>query len=302
MISAVKKNDLVELSLVSQNRFPGTGELLRNTLVRAGAKPDSLSETQINGKLIVSVYIRSRQQANTLNRKLIALKLKKVSVKTRRLRKKDWQERWKNDFYPFALTQTIDIVPIWRKSKYVARGRRTAIFIDTLTSFGSGLHETTRFMARLIERCRRDFETFFDIGTGTGILSLVALKCGAGKVNAIDIDRDCLKTAERNFKLNHCSPDRLRAADIARIKGKNEFDFVAANLVTDDLITAGKNIISFVKPGKYLAVSGISLENLVRFKNAFKRLPLRCIRIEKGKQWAAILYKRIPEKTVGKRI
>ena len=293
MASSDNKSDLVELSLISPNPFPGTGEILNNTLIQAGASPESLSETHINGKIIVSAYIRSLPQANLLKRKLAALNLSQVSIRARILRKKDWQERWKKDFYPFALTQTIDIVPIWRKSKYKPRGKRTPIFIDTLTSFGSGLHETTRFMARLIERCRGELKTFFDVGTGTGILSLVALKCGAGQVNAIDIDRECLKTAARNFCLNHCSFDRLRAADIARIKGKNEFDFVAANLVTDDLITAGRNILSFVKPGKYLAVSGISLENLNRFKKAFKNLPLRCIKIEKGRLWSALLYKRI---------
>ncbi|HRZ04537.1 MAG TPA: 50S ribosomal protein L11 methyltransferase, partial [Candidatus Omnitrophota bacterium] len=166
MISSDAISDLVELSLVSPGRFPGTGELLKNTLIQAGARQDTLSETQINGKIIVSVYIRSPGQASALKKRLSAVRLRGVSLKTRRLRKKDWQERWKKDFYPFALTKTIDIVPLWRKSKYTPSGKRTPIFIDTLTSFGSGLHETTRFMARLIERCRGELKTFFDVGTG----------------------------------------------------------------------------------------------------------------------------------------
>ena len=71
-----------------------------------------------------------------------------------------------------------------------------------------------------------------------------------------------------------------------------EYDFVAANLISQDLMTMGRKLVACTKPGKFLAVSGISLDNLKKVKDVFQTFPLRCVRVLKGKDWAAILYRR----------
>ncbi|OGX31215.1 MAG: hypothetical protein A2787_01775 [Omnitrophica WOR_2 bacterium RIFCSPHIGHO2_01_FULL_48_9] len=80
-------------------------------------------------------------------------------------------------------------------------------------------------------------------------------------------------------------------------KTNQQFDFVAANLISDDLIRLKKKIFSLVKPGQYLALSGISLENFSKVKKAFAALPLRCVQIRQGSRWAAVLYQRTQRKT-----
>jgi ribosomal protein L11 methyltransferase len=163
--------------------------------------------------------------------------------------------------------------------------------MDTLLSFGTGLHETTQIVSQYIEDCSGQFKSFMDIGTGTGILSMVALKSGATQVLAIDIGDLSIEAAKCNFKANRLNAV-VKQADITRFRNGQTYDFVAANLITQDLIDHHRQIISFVKPGGYLAVSGISLDNLVKLQSVFRKLPLRCLKTQKGKQWSGLLYQK----------
>jgi ribosomal protein L11 methyltransferase len=163
--------------------------------------------------------------------------------------------------------------------------------MDTLLSFGTGLHETTRFMAQFIEDRRGNFKSFLDIGTGTGILALVALKYGAQKVQGIDIGALSVQAARDNMKANQLIFKVLRA-DIKKYPSKEKYDFVAANLITEDLIEHAGKIISFVREDGLLAVSGISLDNLSKLRKVFSSLPLKCIKICKGKKWSGLLYQK----------
>jgi len=131
------------------------------------------------------------------------------------------------------------------------------------------------------------------VGTGTGILSIAALKCGAEDVGAIDINEDSVKVAEKNISANGYRYASLQTADLKTFHPGQKFDFVAANLITDRLLKMKNKLVSLVRPGGFLAVSGISLENLRILRECYQKLPLRCVRVKKGKDWAAILYKRI---------
>jgi len=107
----------------------------------------------------------------------MALSLRQVSASIQWYSQKKWQEGWKDHFKPFFLTQRIEIIPAWQRKNFWPK-RKQVIYLDNSLAFGTGLHETTRFMAQLIESCLGRFEIFFDIETGTGILSLVAFSAG----------------------------------------------------------------------------------------------------------------------------
>ena len=85
--------------------------------------------------------------------------------------------------------------------------------------------------------------------------------------------------------------DQIFAA-VQDIAAKKKYDFVAANIITQDLIQMGSRLVKLVKPGKYLAVSGISLNSYSAFRKAFDKFPLHCLKIEKGEGWVALLYKK----------
>lgn len=289
---AIKTNgSVIELTLSGRSKNVAAGPLLEGVLVACGVPLSNLVEQNQGGRTQVSLYFDSFNQANRVIALLKSVQLKSVTARLRLVRPKDWQNRWKEDFHPFKITDKLDIVPLWCVDEY-RRSSRMPIYIDTVMAFGTGYHETTRFMAQLIASVKGKFENFLDVGTGTGILSLIADKCGAKSIAAIDNDKESIKVARKNFAANRCRRIDLKAADIEEFSAREKFDFVAANLMTQDLIRFKHKLCALVKSGQFLAVSGISKENFPWLKKEFKGLPLQCLKIKQGQKWVAILYKK----------
>jgi len=283
--------DIFEVSLRVDRSNTGNIEILRELLTGIGIDRNMIVECEAWPYIILSTYFKSQQKARILKRKLAAFHLHHVLILLKRLRKNDWQTKWKKGFKPFVLTRSFGVVPMHLKNKYHFRGRKP-IYIDTDLAFGTGLHATTRFMAQFVDRCSGRFKSFLDVGTGTGILAMIASKCHACDITAIDISPEAVKVARSNFIANECTSIHSKVLDAKKIKSNKKFDFVCANIITQDLITMAKKIISLVKPGQYLAVSGISVNSYDVFRKAYAVYPLRCIKIEKGEGWVAILYKK----------
>ena len=286
-----RSDDVIELSLVSPSARPGITEILRGILTQIGINPNHIIESsdRVNSKAMV--YVKSLSKVRELKSRLRCLNLKEVEVQFKTLHAKDWKHKWKVDFRPFQLTETIEVIPMAQRKSYKPKGAKH-IYIETANAFGSGLHETTRFMAELIEESKGKFESFLDIGTGTGILSLVAFNNQALEVSAVDIDRRCLSAAKNNIRENGYAFKEFFLTDIKHFPKKRQYDFVAVNLITFELIRGKRKSVSLIKPGQYLAVSGIMQENFGGLKKAFRDLPLRCLKIKTGKQWVAVLYKK----------
>lgn len=263
-------------------------------LIGRGVDPASIVENILKNNRILSVYCSSAAKAKRIVADLSRLNLPVGKIRTRIVKKENWIDAWKKDFKPFAISERFDVVPAWLKGKHRPRGGRLPIYIDTSVAFGTGLHETTQFMVRLIERRAGTFETFLDIGTGTGILAIAALHGGANRIEAIDIGKHAVEIARENLQRNGFSrfASSVRVKDIANFTAKTPFDFVAANLITHDLNANAQAILRLVKPGGYLAVSGVSIPHRNLFRQTFDRLPLKCVRILKGETWMAFLFKR----------
>ncbi len=281
-----------ELSLGCVADNNGEQELLEGVLMGFGFGLEDIVASRKKGRDYISVYSTSAPKMKTLKRKILSLKLKGVSIKIATLLKEEWLTKWKDDFKPFVMGRKFCIIPVWFKDKYDPK-TKTPIYIDTIAAFGTGLHPTTRFMFEFIERCQGSFHSFLDIGTGTGILVMAALHCGAQWCDCLDINYDAVKAAKENFKRNNLKVNNIEATDFQSFQSKKKYDYVAANLITHDLLNMKKKILRFVKPNQYLAISGIALNNFNEIKSVYSELPLRCLKIEKGEGWCAILYKRI---------
>ena len=268
-------------------RLPLIKDILRTQRV----KEESIVEQEQGGRWTLSVYKTEAAAALKLKNRLKRLRLKQVRVAYQAVATKDWQTLWKKDYKPFTLTKHFDVVPFGYRKTYRLK-KRTPVFIDTSYAFGTGLHATTKFMAGFIDGLQGKFESFMDIGTGTGILSILAFRCGARDIFALDLRRDIIAIARENFKENKVPSQGLRAVHFGNLHLKKKFDFVAANLITQDLILFKKKILTFVKPGGYLALSGISLKNYPSLREGFSGLPLRCLKIKRGEGWVGLLFKR----------
>jgi ribosomal protein L11 methyltransferase len=284
-------NKKFELSVYSDSLLYGHLEILKQVLLKAGIPEEEIVEYKDKRRGYLSSYFSTHKKAQGVQESLRSFKIKGFKVRIKKLLETDWQNAWKKKFKPFHFTKKFSVVPMWLKKSFKQRGR-TPIYIDSHLSFGTGEHETTRFMANIIEDSSGKFQTFLDLGCGTGILSLLALKLGAQRVTAVDINPDCIRNTRFNLKENGLKEQECILADIQKLHLKGEFDFVAANLVTNDLLEFSQKIVGWVSPGKYLAISGVSLENYSLIRKEFKRFPLKCLRILRGKEWTAILYQK----------
>lgn len=288
-----ENNKVFEISIELDKEDFIQREIISCMLIESGVNPTIISEFEDKSSVIVRVYFNKKKDAEILVHKLKIAKLNKIKIKLKCILESSWRDKWKEDFKAFKLTETIRVVPVWDMETISLKKNFRDVYVDTSFAFGTGLHETTSFMAKLIEKYKTKFDTFLDVGTGTGLLCFVAKLNNAKIIDAFDFDNEAVKVAKSNAKINNCKFNKILACDVNDFKSDKSYDFVAANLITDVLISNFNKLVSFVGVDKYLAVSGISLENLARFKRSIKKYPLRCLKIEKGHEWCAILYKKI---------
>jgi ribosomal protein L11 methyltransferase len=285
--------DFYELSVRLKQGDEAALQRIKAFLTTIGVKQEQITEFVLGDQFSVVIFERSLKRARRFQSDLRVLGISREALSIRRLRAQDWVNLWKKHFKAFKLTKTLRVIPAWEKDTYADKNTEQRIFIDTQLAFGTGLHETTQQMAGLVERCAGKYRSFLDIGTGTGILSLVALKNGAETVRAIDIDQGAVTIARQNFINNGYPTEGIAVLDFAKMRSRKQYDFVAANLITHELIRLKKKLVALTKRDHYLAISGIAAEHRVRVKNAFKELPLRCLKVAQKNQWIAILYKKI---------
>lgn len=264
-------------------------ELARCLLEKNGIRGQDIAQKNEKGRCYLSVYVKSARGAGTVRAAMRSSGLKGISVSLVRLKDSDWKTRWKKYVVPFRITPEIRVVPVWNRG--FRRATADSILIDTTLAFGTGLHATTRMMAGLIRERRGDLGNFLDIGAGSGILSVIASRYGAGTITAIDNDPHTVKTCRRNLAMNYCK-GKVMARDLADFRPGRRFDFVAANLLTEDLVRLRSRLVPLVTPGGYLAVSGIYFENYASFRRRFKAANLVCRKVLRQKKWYALLFRK----------
>jgi len=278
---------------VSTRMRPGADALLMSLFDRLGLAPENWVERRRGKRVGFSRYFANRRQSDRVVRRLKALSLTGISVSLRHLMPSDWINPGQASRRPVRLTPSLVVVFSAASTARLAQVRTPAsIRMDLGLAFGTGRHATTQLMAALIERCRGRFASFLDIGTGTGILSIVAARCGAQDIYALDYDRESILAARRHFRINGLKSVHLLRADFHHWPIRRQFDLVAANLLSHDLIQSRDKIIRRVRPHQYLAISGIARENLSQVRQAYRVEALRCLRFCQKKGWAALLFKK----------
>lgn len=174
----------------------------------------------------------------------------------------DWMENWKKGFEPFLFVEPFWIVPSWSEPPKEAK---QIILMDPGMAFGTGTHETTKLASRLIVQNWEAIKAtagraphVLDVGTGTGVLGLVTLRLGAGRVVAIDNDPEARRVARENLKLNKAEEIEVPETQLGEIKG--QFDLVIANIIDGVLVTLRQDLLRVLKPGGTLVLSGILTE------------------------------------------
>jgi ribosomal protein L11 methyltransferase len=206
----------------------------------------------------------------------------------------DWANNWKQFFHSFYVGD-IFIRPTWEKEE-PKQEARTVIEIDPGISFGTGKHETTQLCIRELDRYVRPDSRVLDLGCGSGILSIVALKLGAGHVHGTDIDEDCIRSTYDNFAVNHLTKEQgtfevgnlITDRKLQQRLGQESYDIVVANILADVLIPMAPYLPACLKPQGILICSGIIdfKENAV--KEAVEASGLSVVRVGHQGEWVSV--------------
>jgi ribosomal protein L11 methyltransferase len=174
----------------------------------------------------------------------------------------DWANAWKEHFNVIRLGRRFVIKPSWRD--YTPTNDDLVIEIDPGLAFGSGLHPTTRLCLEILEDMSPAGHSVFDVGTGSGILALVALKLGANPVRAVDIDDVAVRVTQENLARNGYPPSKSgagikieTAVGSAADAGGRQWQVVLANILANTLLELMPDLAAAVTPGGRLILSGL---------------------------------------------
>lgn len=210
----------------------------------------------------------------------------------------DWINNWKEFFKPFYLDDIL-IKPTWEAIPEGAK-YRALIEIDPGTSFGTGQHETTQLCIRGLEKYMKPKDLVLDLGTGSGILSVIALKLGAGHTVGTDIDPICMDATRENMEMNHILQkdydvmvgNLIDDTILQDAVGKEKYDVVLANILADVIIPMAKAAYDTVKPGGYFITSGIIDFKEEPVKEALLKAGFRITEVNHMGEWVGIIARK----------
>ena len=188
------------------------------------------------------------------------------TISVAEVREEDWADAWKKYFKPIAVTERLTIKPTWEP--YEPREDELIIELDPGMAFGTGTHPTTALCLRALEGAIAEGDTIIDVGTGSGILAIGAMKLGAKRVLALDLDPIAISSASENIKLNGLQDDvEVRLSDLLGVlqdedgagerSVKPPVDLVVANILAEIILLFVADVMDVLKPGGIYIASGI---------------------------------------------
>ena len=270
--------------------------------------PDEIAPD--DGTARISCYVDEKEDLDQVIR-AIKEKLEEISVfipvgsgkiTTDVTEEEDWINNWKVYFKPFRLDENIIIKPTWETLED-QKDDDIVVEIDPGTAFGSGSHETTKLcISQLKKYVKKDTE-LLDVGTGSGILSIIGLKLGARWATATDIDPNAIRATEENFEVNHVPEenakvyqvnilDEKEAAEFEQLIAGKKYDVIVANILADVIIPLTGIVAPFLKEGGVFITSGIinTMEEPVR--EAFEANGWEILEVNHMKDWVSVTAKR----------
>ena len=203
----------------------------------------------------------------------------------------DWVNNWKNFFHQFYIDELL-VTPSWEEVKPEDQGRKI-LHIDPGTAFGTGMHETTQLCIRQLKKYITPQTELLDVGTGSGILAIVALMYGAGHAVGTDLDPCATEAVRENMEMNGIDPAKfemmigniITEKEIQDRVGYGKYDIVVANILAEVLVPLMPVVAKCLKPGGTVITSGIinGKEGLVA--DAMKAAGLTVVEITQQGEW-----------------
>ncbi len=200
----------------------------------------------------------------------------------------EWKDNWKQYFKPFRFTEKIVIKPSWEE--YTPQPEDLVIELDPGMAFGTGTHETTQMCARLGEKYLIAGDRVLDLGCGTAILALSAVKLGAQSALAVDIDDAAVKTARQNVENNQESQKiEVKQGELHQIP-QEPYDLIFINIIADVIISLSNEIKNYIGPNTRVLLSGIIKSRQEEVKKAYNAIGFTLIEEMNLGEWVAMVF------------
>jgi ribosomal protein L11 methyltransferase len=204
----------------------------------------------------------------------------------KKIAKQNWNAEWENSFEPIEVKNKILVRASFHKSK---EGFLHEIIITPKMSFGTGHHETTAQMMELQLEIDHQNKSILDVGTGTGILAILAEKLGATDVKAFDIDEWSVENTIENIALNECKNIHVSKGTI-QDEPLKKYDIIVANINRNILLDEISLYNNYLKKGGTMLLSGFYEKDIAEIEVRCNENDLKKVRHISKKDWAAIVF------------
>ena len=252
-------------------------------------------QQRLQGLSHIKVYLEDTDKAG-MERLEAAVSELKLAMRVAALPETNWEESWKDNYPAQEVGQTLVVLPYWLSG---TEGTRIPVILDPGLTFGTGAHPSTQMVMETMERIVRPGFRCLDLGSGSGILSLTALRLGAASAIGIDIDPKAEGIAQENAAYNGFSEPAFTAltgnvtedAAVMEQLSRNQYDLVLVNIVADVIIGLSPVLPRFLNPDSTLICSGILDVRLPDVLAALKAVGLTVTEIHEKEDWRCVAAK-----------
>ena len=268
---------------------------LDDGLIRMGAKNDEYIDPDGIGMIYDNISDKSLKVDDAiaeLKRRLDMigeyLTLGQGFLSYKYVKDEDWANNWKADYKSFRISDRVIICPSWEETEF--QPEDVVIRLDPGSAFGTGTHETTSMCAEFIDRyvSRLGDGTLLDLGTGSGILAIIARKLGAKKVEAIDIDKLAVDVAIDNCNINECSDIKCHTGEL-KDAYEGKYQIIIANIIADVIAAIVPDVRNKLADDGVFICSGIINTKADRVRDALSRAGLKIVEEREKNDWIAMV-------------
>ena len=258
---------------------------------------DEELQQQLQGLSRIKLYLEDTDEVSLARLKALVQELA-LSMEVSALPETDWEESWKDNYPPVELGESVVILPYWLADSY--DGGRKPVILDPGLTFGTGNLTTTQMVVEAMEHMLKPGAACLDLGSGSGILSLAALRLGAGSAVGVDIDPKAEDIARENAAYNGFAAPEFTAltGNVTTDKplmdrlSKSSYDMVLVNIVADVIIGLAPVLPKFMNENTDLICSGILCDRLDEVVAAIQKAGLSVTSVRCGEEWRCITVKK----------
>ena len=280
--------------------LPGAAvDAVSNFLMEQGATGIEENTEDQKGERLKAYFLRDGREGGVLRAlrrylkslQAIQPEISRAKIEAVTIPEQDWGEKWKRFFKPFHVTSRVVIKPPW--SSVQSKKNEMSIVINPGMAFGTGTHATTKLCIRALEKgLRKKGLSVLDVGTGSGILSILAGRLGAGEVLGVDTDEVAVEVAKENLRRNRVSNlVKVRKGSIGNIR--RQFDVVVANIDLKGLQRMRQALLRHLKRKGLLVLSGLLEGEGDRLRQDYMETGhLRWTRSTREGEWVCLTFKK----------